>query len=74
MVAALGGPSDLLEQPGVYLAPAPVVKPMRPHQVRADCCHRYAGVGVALIELGGGRLRAQDKIDHRGRISAISAA
>jgi thymidine phosphorylase len=65
MVAALGGPSDLLEQPGVYLAPAPVVKPCAPTKSGRIAVIDTRAVGVALIELGGGRLRAQDKIDHR---------
>jgi len=65
MVAALGGPSDLLEQPGVYLAPAPVVKPCAPTKSGRIAAIDTRAVGVALIELGGGRLRAQDKIDHR---------
>src|SRR6185369_6969321 len=30
MVAALGGPADLLEKPGKYLAPAPVIRPCAP--------------------------------------------
>ncbi len=65
MVAALGGPSDLLERPGVYLAPAPVVKPCAPTKSGRIAAIDTRAVGVALIELGGGRLRAQDKIDHR---------
>jgi len=65
MVAALGGPSDLLERPGVYLAPAPVAKPCAPTKSGRIAAIDTRAVGVALIELGGGRLRAQDKIDHR---------
>jgi thymidine phosphorylase len=65
MVAALGGPRDLLERPGVYLAPAPVVKPCALTKPGRIAAIDTRAVGVALIELGGGRLRAQDKIDHR---------
>jgi thymidine phosphorylase len=65
MVAALGGPKDLTQSPGKYLKPAPVIKP---------CFARRAGmithidaraIGVAVVGLGGGRRRVEDKIDPR---------
>jgi thymidine phosphorylase len=65
MVAALGGPKDLLEHPDAHLAAAPVVKPCAPTGTGRITAIDTRAVGVALIELGGGRLRAQDKIDHR---------
>jgi thymidine phosphorylase len=65
MVAALGGPSDLLDHPGRHLASAPVVKPCVPALPGRIAAIDTRAVGVALIELGGGRLRPQDKIDHR---------
>ena len=65
MVAALGGPADLMEHPGRYLASAPVVKPCIPDAAGKVAEIDTRAVGVALIELGGGRLSAQDKIDHR---------
>ena len=65
MVAALGGPADLLEHPGRYLASAPVVKPCLPETTGRIAEIDTRAVGVALIELGGGRQSAQDKIDHR---------
>jgi thymidine phosphorylase len=65
MVAALGGPADLLERPGVYLAAAPIVKSCAPSRSGRVSAIDTRAVGVALIELGGGRATAQDKIDHR---------
>ena len=65
MVAALGGPNDLLDRPDAHLAAAPVVKPCLPTEAGRIAAIDTRAVGVALIELGGGRLRAQDKIDHR---------
>jgi thymidine phosphorylase len=65
MVAALGGPADLVEHPGKYLMPAPVTKACMPVTPGKIAAIDTRAVGVALIELGGGRLRAQDKIDHR---------
>jgi thymidine phosphorylase len=65
MVSALGGPGDLLDRPGKHLASAPVVKACVPTIAGRISAIDTRAVGVALIELGGGRLRAQDKIDHR---------
>ncbi|MEZ5829838.1 MAG: thymidine phosphorylase [Dongiaceae bacterium] len=65
MVTALGGPSDLLEHPGRHLASAPVVKACLPEQAGMVAAIDTRAIGVALIELGGGRLRSEDKIDHR---------
>lgn len=65
MVAALGGPADLVDRPGRYLASAPIVKPCAPIGAGVIAAVDARAIGVALIELGGGRLRAQDRIDHR---------
>jgi thymidine phosphorylase len=63
MVAALGGPDDLLEHPGRYLARAPVIKPctaMRPGHVVGMNARE---IGIAVVGLGGGRSHADDAID-----------
>ena len=64
MIAALGGPSDLIDNPGRHLAAAPIIRPVfatAPGIVqRIDT----RAVGLAVVELGGGRTRPQDKIDH----------
>jgi thymidine phosphorylase len=65
MVHALGGPADITEKAGAYLVPAPVIRPVIAPQsgMLASCDTR--GVGLAVIELGGGRSRPDDAIDHR---------
>jgi thymidine phosphorylase len=65
MVQALGGPADVVERPEAYLAAAPVVRPVLASQsgILVSCDTR--GVGLAVIELGGGRSRPDDAIDHR---------
>ncbi|MGL4240067.1 MAG: thymidine phosphorylase, partial [Beijerinckiaceae bacterium] len=64
MVAALGGPRDLVEKPAKHLAAAPVVRrvpaPAAGHVSAID----NRGLGLAVVALGGGRTRAQDPIDH----------
>jgi thymidine phosphorylase len=64
MVAALGGPADFVEKHQTYLPRAPVrlaVKAGRDGFVgRIDT----RGLGVAVVELGGGRRKPEDSIDH----------
>jgi thymidine phosphorylase len=64
MVAALGGPADLLERPAQHLQAAPVIRPV--HAERSGTVQGIAtrDVGVAVVALGGGRTRPQDPIDH----------
>jgi len=63
MVAALGGPADLLEKPDTHLAQAPIVIPAPAlksgYAAGTDC----RGIGLAVVSLGGGRRRAADPID-----------
>jgi len=63
MVSALGGPSDLLDAPGRHLGHAPVVLPVAAPQAgfvaHIDC----RALGLAVVGLGGGRRRPEDKID-----------
>jgi len=64
MCAALGGPADLLDDPDRHLPRAPhalEVLPARAGRVRAIAVRE---VGVAVLELGGGRLREDQGIDH----------
>lgn len=63
MVAALGGPADFVEQPDRHLASAPVEIEVAPEAegTIADVDTRM--IGVAVVELGGGRVRASDGID-----------
>jgi thymidine phosphorylase len=71
MVSALGGPRDLMQHPGTYLQPAPVVRPCFP--VRDGTITRIdaRAVGIAVVGLGGGRRRAEDKIDHRVGLTEV---
>lgn len=63
MVAELGGPHDLLTGAPTYLPKAPLVAPIFPaaegHVSRVDA----RGVGNLLVELGGGRQVAGQRLD-----------
>jgi thymidine phosphorylase len=63
MVAALGGPADLLERPALPAAPCSLAVP----PVRAGYVAQIDGhaIGLAVIGLGGGRTRAEQTIDPR---------
>lgn len=61
MVAALGGPADLLERPAAHLPAAPVRRRVEATGTVASVATRE--VGLAVIALGGGRTRPQDGID-----------
>jgi thymidine phosphorylase len=65
MVHGLGGPADLLEHPDRYLLSAPVVRPVLAEAdgFLARCNAR--AIGISVIDLGGGRRRVEDTIDHR---------
>ncbi|MGQ0663001.1 MAG: thymidine phosphorylase [Pseudomonadota bacterium] len=63
MVAALGGPADLVEHAGRYLEAAPVRLPVASD--RAGILQRMdaRALGLVVVALGGGRRRAEDDID-----------
>jgi thymidine phosphorylase len=65
MVAALGGPADFCERAAQHLAQAPVVREIA--APRSGWVERIAtrDIGLAVIELGGGRRQAGDAVDHR---------
>ena len=72
MVAALGGPTDLLEQADSHL-PLPALEvavlPDRPGIVAAI---ETRAMGLAIMTLGGGRRRAEDRIDHAVGLTAVA--
>jgi thymidine phosphorylase len=73
MVAELGGPSDLLEAADRHLPTAAVrveVEPASPGVVwRID----VRAVGLAVVALGGGRVRESDPVDHSVGLTEVAA-
>ncbi|MFN3674128.1 MAG: thymidine phosphorylase, partial [Bosea sp. (in: a-proteobacteria)] len=72
MVAALGGPADLLERPERHLAHSALVKPVFAETAGHVAAIDNRGVGFAVVALGGGRMRAQDAIDPAVGLSALA--
>ncbi|KAF0103078.1 MAG: thymidine phosphorylase [Rhodospirillaceae bacterium] len=63
MVSALGGPGDFLEHSARYLGHAAVVKPCTAERSGHVTGMDARQVGIAVVELGGGRRHADDAID-----------
>jgi thymidine phosphorylase len=63
MVAALGGPADLIERPDAYLETAPIVIPVPALQAGFASATDCRALGLAVVSLGGGRRRPEDAID-----------
>ena len=63
MVAALGGPPDLLERPDAHLPRAPVVRPTFPEIPGTVTAMDTRAVGLVVVELGGGRRDPGDSVD-----------
>ncbi len=64
MVAGLGGPADILESYERHLPKARVRFEVQPAQPGVIAGMDVRAIGVAIVELGGGRAAPGDKIDH----------
>ncbi|PDT16998.1 thymidine phosphorylase [Rhizobium sp. J15] len=71
MVSMLGGPADLVENRDKYLARAPVEKPVMAARSGWLAACDARGIGVSVIDLGGGRRHPADRIDHRVGFSEL---
>jgi thymidine phosphorylase len=63
MVAMLGGPSDFLKRAGKLLPVAPFIVPSPPPRSGFVEAIDARAIGMAVVELGGGRSRAADAVD-----------
>jgi thymidine phosphorylase len=71
MVAALGGPADVLRAP--RLPAAPVVLPLLAPRDGVVAAMDTRAIGQAIVALGGGRARADAAIDPRVGLSGVRA-
>ncbi|MFY8038929.1 MAG: thymidine phosphorylase [Bosea sp. (in: a-proteobacteria)] len=72
MVSALGGPSDLMSRPDAHLRAAPLVQAAWAPQPGFVSAIDTRAVGIAVVELGGGRTRSQDPVDHAVGLTALA--
>ncbi len=63
MVAGLGGPRDLLERPDAHLAKAAVIVDVPAPQAGFVTSIDTRALGLAVVELGGGRIAPDQAID-----------
>ncbi|HEV8151366.1 MAG TPA: thymidine phosphorylase [Solirubrobacteraceae bacterium] len=73
MVTALGGPEDLLEAPDRHLARAPVTLAVDPERTGVVTRVDVRAVGLAVVALGGGRRREDDRIDPAVGLTEVAA-
>jgi len=71
MVAALGGPADLVDSPGKYLPLAEVELPVPALTAGVVAQMDVRGMGMSVLELGGGRRRSSDAVDFAVGLSRI---
>ena len=71
MVATLGGPKDFVEKPATYIQSAPHIAPVPAQEAGWLSSCQTREIGMAIVELGGGRRRPEDVIDHRVGVSSI---
>ena len=64
MVAALGGPRDLLDRPEAYLPVAPIIRDVVPARSGIVAAVDARMVGFAILALGGGRNRPDDVLNY----------
>jgi thymidine phosphorylase len=77
MVAALGGPADLLQRPDAYLPLPEVMVPVLPARAGFVAAENARAIGLAIVGMGGGRVRADQRIDLAvgfTRVAPIGAA
>jgi thymidine phosphorylase len=73
MVVELGGPSDLLEAPDSHLPTAAVRVEAEPASPGVVSSVDVRAVGLAVVALGGGRVRESDPVDHAVGLSEVAA-
>jgi thymidine phosphorylase len=73
MVSELGGPADLMEAPDRHLPAAPVIAAAEPVEAGTVASVDVRAVGLAVVGLGGGRLRETDPIDHAVGLTEVAA-
>ena len=64
MVAALGGPADFMTRSDAHLAKARVVRPCTTERSGFVAAMDVRQIGIAAINLGGGRRLATDPVNH----------
>ncbi len=73
MVAAMGGPTDLVEHPWTHLERAPVELAVHADRAGVVSSIDTRATGLAVVVLGGGRTRPQDDVDHAVGLTGLAS-
>ncbi|HSD80817.1 MAG TPA: hypothetical protein VLB47_09150, partial [Solirubrobacteraceae bacterium] len=73
MVAALDGPTDLLERPAAHLPVAPVAAAVAPDRAGFVTAIDARALGLAVVALGGGRRRETHAVDPAVGLDEVAA-
>ncbi|WP_425416467.1 thymidine phosphorylase [Oricola indica] len=71
MVHVLGGPSDFVENHAAHLEKAALTATVDAPEAGHVTSISTRDIGIAVVELGGGRRRSEDKIDHAVGITGL---
>lgn len=71
MVAAQGGPVDLMGRVDHYLPESAIVRPVSSNRDGVVQSIDLKALGTTVVRLGGGRVRAEDTVDHSVGISVL---
>ncbi len=74
MVAALGGPTDLIEHPRRHLPQAPLQLPVPATRAGVIAAIDVRALGECVVDLGGGRRSSDARIDHAVGLAAVRGA
>jgi thymidine phosphorylase len=72
MVTELGGPPDLLEAPDRHLPSAATTLAAEPAEAGVVAEVDVRAVGLAVVAMGGGRLRETDPVDHAVGLTEVA--
>jgi thymidine phosphorylase len=73
MVAVLGGPAGFVDAPARHLKSAPVVRDVFPDENGLVSAVDARGIGIGIVELGGGRSKPTDSVNHAVGLTNIAA-
>ena len=69
MISALGGPTDFVERSEFYLPSAEIIRPIYATQSGFVSAMNTREIGMAVVKMGGGRMKSSDSIDYAVGVS-----
>ncbi|MBO0903222.1 thymidine phosphorylase [Jiella sonneratiae] len=72
MVTSLGGPADFVERMDAHLPHAPLLRPVTVDAAGTVAAVDAKALGLAVVELGGGRRLPEDAIDHAVGLTGLA--